>query len=83
MFTKQLSINNYQDSYEIKTEIIKQVSKELSINKKFSNNFHPNRFDMNILYEAARARQASIIRRKEIDRKKELERLRIVREQRS
>ena len=80
MFTKQLSINKNHDSSETKLEIIKQVSKELSsidINKKFSNNFHPNRFDMNVLYEAARARQASIIRRKEIEHKKELERLRI------
>ena len=46
-----LSIDK-KESFEIQIE--KYLSKKLSV-KAFSNNYHKNRFDMNILYEARKA----------------------------
>ena len=41
--------------------------------KKYSNNFHANRFDMNVLYSNQRARRASMIRKTEAQLKAERE----------
>ena len=40
--------------------------------KQFSNNFHANRFNMNTIYDAKRARMAKTFREKEIERYKML-----------
>ena len=58
------------------------LTKLQSILYKTKHNIHQNSFDMNILYEAKRAKQAREIREREEAYHKELERRRLIRENR-
>ena len=50
---------------------------------KTKNNIHQNQFDLNVLYEAKRAKQAKEIREREVAYLTELECRRLIRENRS